>query len=53
MVREVSDRVAVLDWGECLMVDKPAVVAADERVVAAYLGVDEDSLDDVPDLEVS
>ncbi|GAA4727874.1 ABC transporter ATP-binding protein [Nocardioides endophyticus] len=52
MVMEVSDRVAVLDWGECLMVDRPAVVAADERVVAAYLGVDEDALE-LPDLETS
>jgi branched-chain amino acid transport system ATP-binding protein len=52
MVMEVSDRVAVLDWGECLMVDKPSVVAADERVVAAYLGVDEDAVE-LPDLETS
>jgi branched-chain amino acid transport system ATP-binding protein len=52
MVMDVSDRVAVLDWGECLMVDKPAVVAADERVVAAYLGVDEDAVE-LPDLETS
>jgi branched-chain amino acid transport system ATP-binding protein len=52
MVMEVSDRVAVLDWGECLLVDTPSVVAADERVVAAYLGVDEDERD-LPDLEVS
>ena len=52
MVMEVSDRVAVLDWGECLLVDKPSVVAADERVVAAYLGVEEDDLD-VPNLEVT
>jgi branched-chain amino acid transport system ATP-binding protein len=52
LIMEVSDRVAVLDWGECLLVDKPSVVAADERVVAAYLGVDEDDLD-LPDREVS
>jgi branched-chain amino acid transport system ATP-binding protein len=52
MVMEVSDRVAVLDWGECLMVDTPAVVAADERVLAAYLGVDEADLDR-PNLELS
>ena len=52
MVMEVSDRVAVLDWGECLLVDTPAVVAADERVLAAYLGVDEADLDR-PDLEVT
>lgn len=45
MVMEVSDRIAVLDWGECLMVDTPAVVASDERVVAAYLGVEEQALD--------
>jgi branched-chain amino acid transport system ATP-binding protein len=52
MVMEVSDRVAVLDWGECLLVDQPSVVAGDERVVAAYLGVEEDDLD-MPDREVS
>jgi branched-chain amino acid transport system ATP-binding protein len=52
MVMEVSDRVAVLDWGECLLVDTPAVVAADERVLGAYLGVDEAEIDR-PDLEVS
>jgi branched-chain amino acid transport system ATP-binding protein len=52
MVMEVSDRVAVLDWGECLIVDTPAVVAADERVLAAYLGVDDAELEH-PDLELS
>lgn len=52
MVMEVSDRVAVLDWGECLLVDTPAAVAADERVLGAYLGVDEADLER-PDLEVS
>jgi branched-chain amino acid transport system ATP-binding protein len=52
MVMEVSDRVAVLDWGECLLVDTPAAVAADERVLAAYLGVDEADLEH-PDLEVT
>jgi ABC-type branched-subunit amino acid transport system ATPase component len=45
LVMEVSDRVAVLDWGECLMVDSPAAVAADERVLAAYLGVDDPDAD--------
>jgi branched-chain amino acid transport system ATP-binding protein len=44
IVMEVSDRVAVLDWGECLTVDTPDVVAADERVLAAYLGVDDSEL---------
>ena len=52
LVMEVSDRVAVLDWGECLIVDSPAVVAGDERVLAAYLGVEEADLDR-PDLEVT
>jgi branched-chain amino acid transport system ATP-binding protein len=51
LVMEVSDRVAVLDWGECLIVDTPATVAADERVLGAYLGVDDGHLER-PDLEV-
>jgi ABC-type branched-subunit amino acid transport system ATPase component len=45
LVMEVSDRVAVLDWGTCLLVDSPEVVAADERVLAAYLGVDDAELE--------
>jgi branched-chain amino acid transport system ATP-binding protein len=45
MVMEVSDRVAVLDWGECLIIDSPSVVAADERVLAAYLGVEDTELE--------
>ncbi|WP_432989946.1 ABC transporter ATP-binding protein [Dactylosporangium sp. CA-233914] len=45
LVMEVSDRVAVLDWGECLMVERPEVVASDERVLAAYLGVDDPDTD--------
>jgi branched-chain amino acid transport system ATP-binding protein len=45
LVMEVSDRIAVLDWGECLMVDSPEVVASDERVLAAYLGVDDPDID--------
>jgi branched-chain amino acid transport system ATP-binding protein len=52
LVMEVSDRVAVLDWGECLIVDSPLVVAADERVLAAYLGVEEADLGH-PDFEVT
>lgn len=51
LVMRVSDRVAVLDWGECLMVDSPAVVASDERVLAAYLGVEDADLH--PDADVS
>ena len=39
------------DWGELLMVDAPSVVAADERVVAAYLGVEDDEIE-LPDAEV-
>ncbi|GAA1023303.1 ABC transporter ATP-binding protein [Acrocarpospora pleiomorpha] len=48
LVMEVSDRVAVLDWGECIMVDTPEVVAADARVLAAYLGVDDTPRDLAP-----
>ncbi|MEO3861448.1 ABC transporter ATP-binding protein [Acrocarpospora sp. B8E8] len=48
LVMEVSDRVAVLDWGECIMVDTPEAVAADARVLAAYLGVDDTPRDLAP-----
>jgi branched-chain amino acid transport system ATP-binding protein len=38
VVMSLSQRVVVLVQGQCLAVGEPAVVAADPRVVAAYLG---------------
>ncbi|MDQ0823764.1 branched-chain amino acid transport system ATP-binding protein [Arthrobacter sp. V1I7] len=38
LVIDVSDRVAVMQSGQLLVCDIPAVVMADERVQAAYLG---------------
>lgn len=41
-VMEVSDRLLVLDAGRLIAEGDPADVAADERVIAAYLGVVEE-----------
>ena len=37
-VMEVSDRILVLDAGRLIAAGSPASVAADPRVIAAYLG---------------
>jgi branched-chain amino acid transport system ATP-binding protein len=38
MVMELADRVLVLDFGEAISLGTPAEVQADTRVIAAYLG---------------
>jgi branched-chain amino acid transport system ATP-binding protein len=38
VVMDVSDRVAVVDFGQLIAVGPPAEVAANEAVVASYLG---------------
>jgi branched-chain amino acid transport system ATP-binding protein len=38
MVMELADRVLVLDFGEAISLGTPAAVQADTRVIAAYLG---------------
>src|SRR5690606_14160376 len=47
VVRDLADRVLVMDHGAELAVGSYAEVTADPRVIEAYLGVDDD--EDVPD----
>ena len=38
VVMDVSDRVAVLDFGQLIAVGSPGEIAADDAVIASYLG---------------
>ncbi len=40
LVMDLADEVLVLDYGEVIADDRPSAVQNDERVIAAYLGVD-------------
>ncbi|PLX37172.1 MAG: ABC transporter ATP-binding protein [Hyphomicrobiales bacterium] len=47
VVMEISDHVVVLDYGEKISDGSPDHVRNDPAVIAAYLGVDDDEVDDV------
>ena len=45
VVMDLSDRVAVLDFGRVIAAGSPEEVLADEHVKKAYLGEDDEMLD--------
>jgi branched-chain amino acid transport system ATP-binding protein len=51
VVMEISDHVVVLDYGTKISDGTPEAVRNDPRVIAAYLGVDEDVVEDVANVD--
>ena len=50
VVMEISDHVVVLDYGVKISDGDPGYVKSDPRVIAAYLGVDDEEIEEQPEV---
>ena len=51
VVMEISDHVIVLDYGKKISDGSPEFVRQDPAVIAAYLGVEDEEIEDIPDIK--